>query len=299
VQQENGGIYRDMLANYNTAIAVTALAATGDPAQKQRIDRAVAYLKGAQFTDQIAGQNGQKIDPNNAVYGGFNYGNGPRGGRPDISNTAIVLEALKDSGLKAEDPAYQNALKFITRLQNNSETNSAPWAGNDGGFVYGTGKSGEGESAAGEYQSADGKRLLRSYGSMTYAGLKSMIYAGLSKDDPRVKAAWGWVRANWTVDEHPGMRANGPDEATSGIYYYYATMARALSVYGEPTIVDTTSASHDWRKELLAKLATVQRADGSFVGGKRWMEDNATISTAFAVLAAEDALKDLKEHPAK
>jgi squalene-hopene/tetraprenyl-beta-curcumene cyclase len=126
-----------------------------------------------------------------------------------------------------------------------------------------------------------------------------MIYAGLSKDDPRVKAAWGWVRANWTVDEHPGMRANGPGEAISGIYYYYVTMAKALSVYGEPVIVDTKNASHDWRRELIAKLAAVQRPDGSFVGGKRWMEDNATISTAFAVLAAEDALKDLKERPGK
>jgi squalene-hopene/tetraprenyl-beta-curcumene cyclase len=77
------------------------------------------------------------------------------------------------------------------------------------------------------------------------------------------------------------------------------TLARALSVYGEPTIVDTKNVSHDWRKELLTKLAAVQRADGSFVGGKRWMEDNATISTAFAVLAAEDAIKDLREHPAK
>jgi squalene-hopene/tetraprenyl-beta-curcumene cyclase len=95
------------------------------------------------------------------------------------------------------------------------------------------------------------------------------------------------------------MRANGPDEATSGIYYYYVTMAKALSVYGEPVIVDTKNASHDWRRELIAKLAAVQRPDGSFVGGKRWMEDNATISTAFAVLAAEDALKDLKERPGK
>ena len=75
--------------------------------------------------------------------------------------------------------------------------------------------------------------------------------------------------------------------------------AVTLSVYGEPIIVDTKNLSHDWRKELIAKLAAVQRADGSFVGGKRWMEDNATISTAFAVLAAEDAIKDLTEHPAK
>ena len=43
---------------------------------------------------------------------------------------------------------------------------------------------------AGEYTGADGKRMLRSYGSMTYAGLKSMIFAGVGPDDPRVKAAY-------------------------------------------------------------------------------------------------------------
>ena len=51
--------------------------------------------------------------------------------------------------------------------------------------------------------------MLRSYGSMTYAGLKSMIYAGLSHDDPRVKAAWEWIGRNFTVDENPGMAASG------------------------------------------------------------------------------------------
>jgi squalene-hopene/tetraprenyl-beta-curcumene cyclase len=299
VQQANGGIYKDMLANYNTAISISALAALDDPAQKERISKAVDYLKNAQFSDKIAGAAGQKIDPNNPALGGFNYGVGPRGGTPDVSNTAIVLEALHDSGLKPGDPAYDNAIKFITRLQNNSETNKAPWAGEDGGFIYNLGKSGEGESAAGEYQSADGKRMVRSYGSMTYAGLKSMIYAGLSKDDARVKAAWKWVRDNYTVDEHPGMAANGPGEAKSGIYYYYNTFARGLSVYGEPVITDAKGAKHDWREDLIKKLAGVQQPDGSFVGTKRWMEDNATISTAFAALALQDAIADLKAHPAQ
>jgi squalene-hopene/tetraprenyl-beta-curcumene cyclase len=297
-QQENGGIYKDMLANYNTAISVSALAALNDPAQKERIAKAIAYLKAAQFGDAIAGAGGEKIDPKNPAYGGFNYG-GAKGGRPDVSNTAIVLEALHDSGLKPGDPAYENAMKFITRMQNRSESNPATWAGEDGGFVYSIGKSGEGESAAGEYQSADGKRMVRSYGSMTYAGLKSMIYAGLSKDDARVKAAWDWVRNNYTVDEHPGMTANGPAEAKSGIYYYYHTFARGLSVYGEPVITDKKGVKHDWRVELINKLAATQNADGSFVGTKRWMEDNATISTAFAVLALQDAIADLKAHPAK
>jgi squalene-hopene/tetraprenyl-beta-curcumene cyclase len=298
-QQDNGGIYRDMLANYNTAIAISALAALEDPAQKERIAKAVAFLKGAQWSDAIAGANGEKIDAKHPFYGGWNYGGGPRGGRPDISNSAIALEALHDAGLSKDDPAYKNALAFVSRLQNHSETNPAPWAGDDGGFVYGTGKSGEGESAAGEYTAPDGRRLLRSYGSMTYAGLKTMIYAGLSKDDARVKAAWDWVRSNWTLDEHPGLAANGPQNARDGIYYYYVTLARGLAAYGEPMVVDQKNVSHDWRAELIAKLASVQKADGSFVGERKWMEDNPVISTAFAALALQEALQDLKQRPAK
>lgn len=299
VQQDNGGIYKDMLANYNTAIAISALASVDDPANKERISKAVNYLRNAQFTDGISGAKGQKIDPKNPAVGGFNYGAGPRGGTADISNTGIVMEALHDSGLLADDPAYKNALKFISGLQNNSETNTAPWAGNDGGFIYSVGRNGEGESAAGEYTTPDGKRMLRSYGSMTYAGLKTMIYAGLSKDDPRVKAAWDWVRSNWTLDEHPGMSANGPAAAKNGIFYYYSTFAKALAVYGEPVVTDKKGVKHDWRLELIAKLESIQNADGSFSGTKQWMEDNPTISTSFAVLALQDALQDLKDHPAK
>ena len=40
---------------------------------------------------------------------------------------------------------------------------------------------------------------------MTYAGLKSFLYAGVGKDDPRVKAAIGWVRRHYTLSENPGQ----------------------------------------------------------------------------------------------
>ena len=40
---------------------------------------------------------------------------------------------------------------------------------------------------------------------MTYAGLKSMIYAGLSRDDPRVKAVLSYIIQHYTVDENPGL----------------------------------------------------------------------------------------------
>jgi squalene-hopene/tetraprenyl-beta-curcumene cyclase len=311
-QLEDGGIYKDLLANYNTSIAVSALAAADNPEFKDRIDRAVAYLKGLQWTpetrpeyagnpkEQFAGKQLVK-DDTDPFFGGTGYGGGRStgNGRPDLSNTQLTLEALRDAGLKADDPAFQNAVKFVTRVQNLSETNDRPWAGDDGGFVYGPAENRMGESMAGEYTSPDGKRLLRSYGSMTYAGLKSMIYAGLTKDDPRVKAAFAWVSKNWTLDENPGMRLNNPQAAQFGLYYYFHTLARALNAYDQPTITDAQGTQHDWRVELVNKLASLQKPDGSFAGEKRFMEDNPVLVTSYVAIALQETLEDLKQHPPK
>jgi squalene-hopene/tetraprenyl-beta-curcumene cyclase len=130
---------------------------------------------------------------------------------------------------------------------------------------------------------------------MTYAGLKSMIYAGLSKDDPRVKAAYGWIAQNWTLEENPGMGLNDPAMKDYGIYYYYYTLARALNAYGQPTITDAQGNQHDWRTELIDKLASLQRPDGSFIGDKRWMENDPTLVTAYATQALQEARESLRK----
>jgi squalene-hopene/tetraprenyl-beta-curcumene cyclase len=294
-QLDNGGIFKDLQGTYNTAIAITALAAANDPAYKEPIEKAVAYLKSLQWSDAIQNlPDGRKVDDKNPNFGGWGYG---RKGRADNSNVQIALDALHDAGLKSDDPAYQNALKFLTRDQNLSETNDQPWATNDGGFVYTPGNNGE--SMAGEYTDANGKKLLRSYGSMTYAGLKSMIYAGLKKDDPRVKAAWAWIGKNYTVDMNPGMELNDPSHAHDGQYYYYHTMARALRAYGEPIITDAQGNKHDWRIDLINKVTSLQKEDGSWVGQPRFMENNAVMTTCLATTALEEAMADLKERPAK
>jgi len=294
-QKDDGGLYVRMLPDYNTAIAISSLGISQEAEYQKALLKALGFLRSLQWSDKIEGvPEGLRVQSEkDERYGGFGYG---KAERPDLSNTQFALEALHDAGVKPGDPAFQAALKFATRCQNFSETNDQPWAGNDGGFVYTPAKGGQ--SMAGEYM-LGGHRMLRSYGSMTYAGLKSMIYAGLSHDDPRVKAAWGWISGNFTVDENPGMSAMGPENAQGGLYYYYYTMARALSAYGQPIIVDPQGRPHDWRVELIQKIATLQHPDGSFSGQRKWMEDNPVLVTAYTVIVLETAKNDLKQHPAK
>jgi squalene-hopene/tetraprenyl-beta-curcumene cyclase len=95
------------------------------------------------------------------------------------------------------------------------------------------------------------------------------------------------------------MRLAGPQNATQGMYYYYHTLARALNAYDEPVLTDAKGAKHDWRVELIEKLASLQKPDGSWAGEARWMEQNPTLVTSYVVLALQEAVAVLKEHPAK
>ena len=118
------------------------------------------------------------------------------------------------------------------------------------------------------------------------------------KDDQRVKAAWDWITKNWTLDENPGMKLGNPEAARQGLYYYYHTMARALNEYDQTAITDPQGKKHDWRVELIDKLASLQKPDGSFAGETRWFEGNPILATSYVAMAIEDISKDLKEHPA-
>ena len=126
---------------------------------------------------------------------------------------------------------------------------------------------------------------------MTYAGLKSFLYAGVSKTDPRVQAAFDWITKNYTLDENPGMAAGDPAKAKHGLFYYYHTMARALNAYGEETITDANGQAHPWRNELAAQLVSLQKEDGSWIGVERWMEDNPIIVTSYVVAALQEIQK--------
>jgi squalene-hopene/tetraprenyl-beta-curcumene cyclase len=266
-----GGLAEGPQSNYVTSIALMAFQEANDRGQGRPYAAAVragqAYLKTLQWDE---GEGKGRDDP---FYGGAGYGGKSR---PDLSNTAFFMEALRDTGLPADDPSLQKALVFVSRCQNlKGEFNDQPWAEkvNDGGFIY-TAANG-GSSVAG----ASDNGGLRSYASMTYAGLKSMIYAGLSPDDPRVKAATDYIRRHYSLDENPGL-------GQAGLYYYYQTFAKALALLGRPSLTDAEGREHDWRADLTAALSRRQAGDGSWVNpADRFMEGDPNLVTSFALLA--------------
>ena len=275
---EKGGI-----GNYVMSSIASGLAAVGDADAKIGAQRAIRWLSDSQWDDA------EGVDPTKDWYGGAGYGNGKR---PDLSNTQMMLDAMHDAGVSPDDPAVQRALAFVARTQNRKSTNPAAWAqrgSGDGGFVYSPANGGESFASDAAGEGRYGEKLevksLRSYGSMTYAGFKSMLYAGLSKDDPRVKDALGWIARHFTFEENPGL-------GQQGYFYYLHAMSRALHAAQLKSIADAKGVAHDWRAELIAVLASRQREDGSWKNtAERWEESNEELATIYAVLALEEALK--------
>ncbi|MBM3860835.1 MAG: hypothetical protein FJ395_14455 [Verrucomicrobia bacterium] len=283
----NGAIYGggewDKFPNYSTAICTMALLATGRPELTDTIKRARRFLLESQF------DAGEDVKETDTSYGGIGYG---KRERPDLSNTQWALEAIRlteslETRASDESPHtgsrlhWNKAIQFLQRCQNLPAANDQPWARNvresdAGGFVYMPGL-----SFADEEPASDEKAPLRSYGSMTYAGLKSYIYAELKRDDPRVKAAVEWLRRNYTLNENPGMGAQG-------LYYYYHTVAKSLTVYGEDLFADAKGRKRDWRHELMKKLVTLQKADGFWQNeNNRWWENDPVLCTAYSLIALE------------
>ena len=274
------------VGNYVASAVVSALAACDQPEDALLIQESVEWLRTTQWDE------GESVPRERDWYGGSGYGSR---GRPDLSNTQMMLDALHDARVSPDDPAVQRAMLFVTRTQNLKATNPAEWAqrgANDGGFIYTPANSGEsfasedaGEGRYGELIAEGQPRTLRSYGSMTYAGLKSLLYSGLSPEDPRVKAALGWIRKHWTFGQNPGL-------GKQGWLYYLHAQSRALNATRLATITDSGGVQHNWRDELIDTLVRAQRPDGSWRNDvARWEESRPELATAYALLALEEAIK--------
>lgn len=268
----DGGIYGNgRLKNYETCVAMVCLAEANSSGKYNEIlKNAKNFVTGFQYGEG-------KREPSDPWYGGVGYGGA---GRPDLSNTGYMIEALRAVEVPEEDPAIQRALAFVSRCQNlDSKYNDTVFAAkvDDGGFYYEIPLTKIDPSTSDERYTPDGG--LRSYGSMGYTGLKSMIFAGLSKDDPRVKAALQWITDNYDVENNPGM-------GSAGLYYYYHTFAAGLSAAGITMLTDKEGAEHDWKADLIAELAERQNEDGSWSNeNSRWFENDKNLATAFSLMA--------------
>lgn len=294
---EDGSIWRKSdrgYPNYSTSVSVVSLYLLDKEKHKNIIIKAREWLKKSQFTDKTAASK--------ADAGGIGYGkdNPKEKGNAvaDLSNTQMALEALyvtrdiEKEGTAARDvkatlESFKMADEFLSRCQALPGTNDQKWAknvnGDDiGGFIYSPDRV--------KVEKDGTKTDHKVYGSMTYAGLKSMIYAGfmkddkLNKEDPRVKAAVKWVGNNYSVDKNPGV-------GSSGLFYYLQTFSKALQAYGADSIKDGKGKEHFWKKDVVEKLLSLQKAEGYWVNENgRWMENVPEMVTAFALSTLNNAL---------
>lgn len=280
--QPDGGIHRSNLVTYNTSISMMALLAANKPEYDPVIRKARGFLVGLQ---RDFGDKGRLDD---VFDGGIGYGSKYQ--HSDMGNTLAALEAIYYSRhlvadqkqlADAKDLDWAAAIQFLQNCQNLPAYNKQKWASDDaknkGGFVYYPGHS----MAGGETNATTGRVALRSYGSISYGGMLSYIYANLKRDDPRVVAVFDWLRANYTLDENPGM---GPQ----GLYYYLHTMTKALTAYGVEELELKDGRKLNWRKEVAMRLLNLQRQDGSwFNDNARWWEKDPALVTSYAVLSLE------------
>jgi squalene-hopene/tetraprenyl-beta-curcumene cyclase len=277
--QSDGGIYGKGLASYNTSISLLAFLQYKKPEDEKIIEDARSFLINQQSDFD------RKGEPDNIFDGGIGYGS--TWAHSDMSNTHLAMEALyyakktiksKEGGMLDLD--WDSAIQFVSRCQNLPESNDQAWVSSysddRGGFVYFPGN-----SMAGERLDSRGRTSLRSYGSMSYAGLLSFIYAEMSPSDKRLVEVRKWLSKNYTIEENPGM-------GMQGLYYYYHTMAKALSLSGVDEVLDGDGNPVDWREELSIRLFDQQKENGFWINQSgRWWEKDPILVSCYAMLALE------------
>jgi len=285
LQKPTGAIHDIGPVVYTTAVAVEALVTGGRERDREVVERARRFLVEVQ-ADEGEGFSIEE-DP---AYGGIGYGGDER---PDLSNTNLALEALALAGTPSDHEVFAKARHYLQQTQNFAEHAPRTWlrpgggrlvSGTDGGATYMPGY-----SPAGEIEIADGIYQARSYGSMTYALAKSYLFCGVERGDPRLEACIDWLAEHFTVELNPGFE--DPAQGHQGLYYYYLTMARTLSMIDDERFTDPAGRVIPWRERLTAELLSEQRVDGSWTNAvaSRWWESSPTLCTAYSLLALDAA----------
>ena len=250
---------------YSTSVGVMALSLLGRAEDTELILRGRAYLVRAQ-------------DRSGFEYQGLGYQDARY---PDLSNTHWAIEALHVS--EARVPAsvaaaerertaqyFRRAVKLISDCQ-------APATHADaGGFLYYPLRGQPPVAVAHPDLPGD-----RAWGSLSFGGVKSLVYAGVERGDERVTRGLAWLGQHYSLKENTGL-------GQGGLYYGFYMMATTCSVLQVEKLTDATGAARDWRSGLAGELLARQQTDGRWVNGQRlWLEDNPALCTAYALLALE------------
>jgi squalene-hopene/tetraprenyl-beta-curcumene cyclase len=280
----DGSIERTGLANYNTSLCLVALVTAFDTNYMPVILAARRYLAGTQIDFGAGGTNDTPFD------GGVGYGSKYQ--HSDMNNTLTAIEAMRmsEAVLPRDKPGstkpdsdinWTAVAQFLQNCQNLPSHNPGNWVSQEakdrGGFVYYPGHS----MAGGVTNAQTGRVALRSYGSMSYGGLLSYIYARVEKNDPRVIAVLDWLRRNYTLAENPGMDQQG-------YFYYLHLMTKALTAAGQDKLKLVGGGEIDWRAEVGNRLLKLQKPDGSWINPEpRWWEADPVLVTSYAVMTLE------------
>jgi len=121
---------------------------------------------------------------------------------------------------------------------------------------------------------------------MTYAGMLALVYAGVDRDDPRVRSAFDWASKHWSLDQNPGM-------GMEGVFFFFNVLTRSLSAYGADLIPISVQSPVNWRREVAARLLKAQTIDPATGHGfwrnetGRYWESDPVLVTAYSVLALQ------------
>lgn len=285
--QPDGGIYSAVpgrkgggLGTYNTAICLTALAETKRADLTEIILNARTYLAGSQ------------ISGDETYNGGFGYDKAAPRTYADLMNTHFVMEAMRRSqsyedmrpaGQAKADINWSAALAFAESLHNDENAGDSA-----GGFAYspadakaGMEKADGKKPAATEAKPSKEKIVMRSYGSITYAGLLALVYCELEPTDPRVRSTLDWASRHWTLEENPGV-------GDQGLYFFYNVIGRSLTAAGikEIPVAGEEGKTINWSDELIKKVDSLQKEKGNWVNknGRFW-ENDPVLSTSYSILS--------------
>jgi hypothetical protein len=232
--------------------------------------------------------------PGDGPFGGWGYTSRipqkPKGAESpyeaNISATIFGIGALRQAGVPPSDPVCQEILSFVKRVQNfdDDERDGDPRF-DDGGFFFTPCDPARNKAGiAGTDRS--GRERYNSYGSATADGLRALLRCGVTRDNPRVQAAYRWLANHFSARTNPGAFLGQREVLRNATYFYYCwSLAHALTAMGVDK-VRTEARSLKWAEVLAEELIRRQQNDGSWINRfTDAKEDDPLVATSLAAAA--------------